>query len=136
MGTVEKTVYYKGYVIEYIPHRGDYRVYQEESPTDTVAYEDCLFEAKTRIDELPPAYCGSEDGFEVEFCQNCENEIELKWDINKFGFQAVCPICGNRLMLCDACTHRHGTCIQDCTYRSDIDRCMFSRPTEWWKDDR
>ena len=80
-------------------------------------------------------YCGSRDGFEVEYCNTCECEIELRWDINRDGFQAFCPVCGSRLMLCDACTHRFGGCLDDCDYDSAADRCRFSRPVDWWRKD-
>ena len=37
----------------------------------------------------------------VEVCPHCENEIEMRWDTSTMGFRAFCPVCGNRLMLCD-----------------------------------
>jgi hypothetical protein len=79
-------------------------------------------------------YCKSEDGHEVEVCPNCDYEIELRWNINDCGFQAVCPVCGNRLMLCDACQHRYGDYKDDCDYDSVNDTCKFSRPKDWWKN--
>jgi len=79
-------------------------------------------------------YCPSEDGHEVEVCPNCENEIELRWNINDDGFQVICPVCGNRLMLCDACKHRFGDLVDDCDYNPAKDTCRFTRPKDWWKD--
>lgn len=78
-------------------------------------------------------YSSSADGHEVEYCANCGNEIELCWDINRDGFQAFCPVCGNRLMLCDACYHRTGEYIDDCDYNPKADKCRFSRQADWWK---
>ena len=86
----------------------------------------------------------SPTGYEVEYCNNCEREIELRWDINLDGFQAICPVCGSRLMLCDACQHRKedvseynpimGCVTQgDCDYCTETDSCRFSRPQDWWK---
>lgn len=89
--------------------------------------------ADTDLDEKNE-YSGSSDGYEVEYCNNCESEIELRWDINKEGFQAVCPVCGSRLMLCDACKHRFGGCFDDCDYDSVTDKCRFSRPVDWWRN--
>lgn len=58
---------YKGYVIEYIPHRGDYRVYDPYQPQQTIAYVDSIEEAKQGIDEqLVP---------KIEY--PCDEEIEL-----------------------------------------------------------
>lgn len=79
-------------------------------------------------------YYTSTDGCEVETCPNCQNEIELRWNINEYGFHAFCPVCGNRLMLCDACQHRFGEFHDDCDYNSSHDACRFSRPKDWWKD--
>ena len=80
-------------------------------------------------------YCESADGFEVEYCNVCEREIELRWSINQDGFQAICPVCGSRLMLCDACMHRSGELIDDCDYISSLDQCRFSRDPDWWKQE-
>lgn len=74
------------------------------------------------------------DGCEVEYCNVCDREIELRWDINRDGFQTICPVCGSRLMLCDACTHRYGEAKDDCDYNSETDSCRFSRAKDWWKE--
>lgn len=70
-----------------------------------------------RPDE-PEKWCGSADGYEVEVCPSCEHENEIKWDINKDGFEAHCPHCGAKMMLCDACHHKYGGCHDD-----DCDWC-------------
>ncbi len=41
----------------------------------------------------------------TEVCPNCMNEIEMTWDTDTRGFEAFCPVCGKRLMLCDECMH-------------------------------
>lgn len=41
---------YRGYVIEWIDYRDDYRVYNIKYPQQTVAYEDTIDEAKKGID--------------------------------------------------------------------------------------
>lgn len=64
-----------------------------------------------------------------EYCSNCENEIELLWDIETMGYKATCPICGMRLMLCDECQHRTGgKCTGDCDYDAKTDTCRFNKP--------
>lgn len=81
-------------------------------------------------------YLASSDGYEVEYCSTCEREIELRWNINEDGFQAICPVCGSRLMLCDACSHRTDEVIVmcgDCDYCTETDSCRFSRPKDWWR---
>lgn len=42
---------YKGYIIEENKNRGDYRVYDPLSPSQTIAYEDSVESAKKGIDE-------------------------------------------------------------------------------------
>ena len=41
----------------------------------------------------------------TEWCSNCESEIEMRWDTDTRGFEAFCPVCGERLVLCDECLH-------------------------------
>ena len=41
-------------------------------------------------------------GYVVEWCPNCETEIEMMWDVESMGYKAFSPVCGNRIMLCDA----------------------------------
>lgn len=63
----------------------------------------------------------------VEYCPNCETEIEMRWDIESMGYKAFCPVCGNRLMLCDECQHRTGgACTEDCDYDTRTDTCRFN----------
>ena len=134
-----QTIYHKGYVIEWIEHKEAWRVYREESKAYTIAYEDDPKEAIRRLDEEEPdLYCGSSDGMEVEYCSTCENEVQIRWDINRDGFQAYCPVCGSRLMLCDACMHRHGDAVDDCDFGiwKDKEFCRFRRPDDWWKEEK
>ena len=50
----------------------------------------------------------------TEWCPHCENEVEMRWDVETFGYKAFCPVCGKRLMLCDECRHSgEGSCDYD-----------------------
>lgn len=66
----------------------------------------------------------------TEWCQNCETEVELKWDCKHEGYKAFCPKCGKRLMLCDECQHRgkFGQLTDDCDYNRRLDCCRFNKP--------
>ena len=77
--------------------------------------------------EITKEYCVSADGYEAECCPYCENEIEIRWNINTDGFKAFCPVCGKRLMLCDACQHRYGEFHDDCDYNSKTCTCRFNK---------
>ena len=59
----------------------------------------------------------------IEVCSYCMNEIEMTWDIDIRGYKAFCPVCGERLMLCDEC--RHGEDFGGkCDYSAKTDTCM------------
>ena len=64
----------------------------------------------------------------VEVCPFCGSEIVMRWDVGSLGFKAFCPVCGNRLMLCDECLHRDGEFRDDCDYDSVTDSCRFNPP--------
>ena len=66
----------------------------------------------------------------VEYCANCETEVELLWDVKKDGYKAYCPYCRARLMLCDECQHRGkgGKLVDDCNYCRESDSCRFNPP--------
>lgn len=61
----------------------------------------------------------------AEWCQNCGNEIYMKWDVKKLGYKAFCPVCGKILMLCDECLHTEGL-PNTCDYNTTTDSCKFS----------
>ena len=66
----------------------------------------------------------------TEYCPNCESEIEMRWSVEELGYRAFCPVCGKRLMLCDACQHTTGrddvySC--DCDYDTKTDTCKFNK---------
>lgn len=63
----------------------------------------------------------------IEVCPNCGNEIEMRWSVEEFGYKAFCPVCGNRLMLCDECQHGEGAL--PCDYDNDTDSCRFNKGT-------
>lgn len=74
----------------------------------------------------PERYYSTIDKTETEICPNCDLEITLKWDITHQGFKAVCPECGEVLMLCDACHHRTGDWRDDCDWTEEHG-CKFDR---------
>ena len=121
------------------PHRGNMAALLE--PEDTTGSKEGLIFGQSDISGFSNVnddeqFCRSATGYEVEYCNVCEHEIELKWDINQDGFQAYCPVCGSRLMLCDACIHRYGDALNDCDYGMYMDKelCRFRRPESWWKE--
>lgn len=62
----------------------------------------------------------------TEFCPNCDMEITMTWDVKELGYKAYCPVCGNRLMLCDECLHPDGEFFDSCDYCSSTDTCKHS----------
>ena len=73
-----------------------------------------------------PAYEGVRTVTEV--CNNCMRAIEMVWDVHEDGYKAYCPVCGERLMLCDECRHdSNGDYTDDCDYDSSTDTCKHNR---------
>lgn len=60
----------------------------------------------------------------TEVCPHCENEIEMRWSVDAHGYKAVCPVCGERLMLCDECLHAEED--GHCDYDSETDSCKHN----------
>lgn len=71
-------------------------------------------------------------GYIAEWCPNCNTEIEMAWDVETLGYKAYCPVCGKRLMLCDACQHTpDGEYTDDCDYKTVEDTCKYNRNEEF-----
>lgn len=68
----------------------------------------------------------------VELCSHCNNEIEMRWNVSTQGYKAFCPVCGERLMLCDECMHSgpDGEYVGKCDYCSETDTCQYNQPKE------
>lgn len=69
------------------------------------------------------------DHLVTEVCSNCESEIEMRWSVKDLGYKATCPVCGERLMLCDECLHAGDNEGGRCDYDSKTDTC-FRREKE------
>lgn len=61
----------------------------------------------------------------TEWCPNCESEVEMRWNTDTTGYEAFCPVCGKRLMLCDECQHSDNP--MPCDYNRDSDSCHKRR---------
>ncbi|MEG1563819.1 MAG: hypothetical protein RR365_08845 [Bacteroides sp.] len=67
----------------------------------------------------------AETAFEVtECCPHCGSEVTLMWDVESMGYKTFCPVCGNRLMLCDEC--QHSAKPRSCDYSSESDTCRHN----------
>jgi len=47
----------------------------------------------------------NEENTVTEWCPHCEAEVRMEWNVDRDGFVAYCPHCGNLLLLCDECRH-------------------------------
>lgn len=72
---------------------------------------------------VPGSCHGGRTYIVTETCPHCGNEIEMRWDTDAMGFKASCPVCGERLMLCDECVHAGGPC----DYDGQADTCRRNR---------
>ncbi len=63
----------------------------------------------------------------IEYCSNCNREVDMIWDIERDGYKAYCPHCGELLMLCSECPHRHeGDVTAACDFDGESDGCRFN----------
>lgn len=68
----------------------------------------------------------------TEPCPNCGEEIEMRWNTDELGYEAVCPVCGERLMLCDECLHSEDNPGGKCDFSSDTDFCWRRKRETLW----
>ena len=66
----------------------------------------------------------------TEMCPSCEREVTLIWDVERDGYKAYCPYCGEWLMLCSTC-YDDGF---DCDYDDETDECRWN-PVEERKNE-
>lgn len=69
-------------------------------------------------------------GYVTELCPNCDTEVEMRWDVEMFGYKAYCPYCGQRLMLCDECQHPNDEYEDNCDYCTETDSCRFNKKND------
>lgn len=62
----------------------------------------------------------------TEKCKLCDTEVHVLWNVKADGYQIYCPYCGNRLMLCDKCTHSDD--YQGCNW-TDAKGCFRCKET-------
>lgn len=65
----------------------------------------------------------------TETCCQCGNKIEMRWDVDKMGYKAYCPVCGFTLMLCQECQHIVGNLpfTSDCDYDFCKNTCRHNK---------
>lgn len=85
-------------------------------------------EAADRIESLLEKIDEIEASAVIELYPHCETEVEMKWDVETFGYKAYCPYCGKHLLLCDACQHPNGKYDGNCDY--SLGNCRYSRKDE------
>ena len=49
----------------------------------------------------------------TEWCPHCEYESSIEWNVIKYGYQAFCPHCGKKMMLCSECLNDRDYCDWD-----------------------
>ena len=69
-----------------------------------------------------------EDNECKEWCQFCNTEVHILWDVKVHGYQIYCPNCGNRLMLCNKCTHSDD--YRGCNWAEENGCCRHKKATQ------
>lgn len=60
----------------------------------------------------------------TECCSNCNNEIDMDWDIEQLGYKAYCPVCGDVLMLCSECLEANDNETGCCDWSDKTQSCF------------
>ena len=87
---------------------------------------DVISDVILQLDDMPTLTPPNEPFTVTEVCPNCESEVTMAWSIIDKGYKAFCPICGNRLMLCDEC--QRGEPSFACDYSGATDTCRHNPP--------
>ena len=64
--------------------------------------------------------------FITEWCAHCKNEVAMEWDVEMYGYEAYCPYCGKRLMICSECLGSGNAC----DYNDGTNTCRLNREGE------
>ena len=68
------------------------------------------------------------ENYIVEFCPHCETENEIRWDIETEGYEAFCPHCGKRIMICSECLRAEDNELQKCDwFKEKCFRCKSNK---------
>lgn len=57
----------------------------------------------------------------TELCPHCDTEVTMEWDVNERGYEAFCPVCGKKMMLCSMCD------CENCNWNAADDTCKMCR---------
>lgn len=79
-----------------------------------------LHDNKREIAQLRKELAVFQDGYVIEWCDNCHSQITMLWDPGTEGLLAYCPVCGSEMMLCDSCHWK-------CDYDYGKDSCIGKR---------
>lgn len=96
----------------------------EKEKIMAMLHSDGYHDAENYVQSLEARLEQAEQHLVIECCPHCESEIEMRWDVAVRGYKAFCPVCGQRLMLCDECLHSDdGEYTGRCDYCSETDSC-------------
>lgn len=90
----------------------------------TTRLSNCIEYVKTVLGKLGEKVFLQPTAFEV--CSRCGKEIALNWDVNEDGYNAFCPYCGEKIVMCGACQSNNGDGEEHCDYDKETDACCHS----------
>lgn len=56
------------------------------------------------------------ENYIVEYCSFCNTENEIRWDVETEGYEAFCPHCGKKMMICSECLRASDNELQTCDW--------------------
>lgn len=98
---------------------------EEEAKTVATGMDVDYFDSEITDMEVEPVNDDERTYIVTEYCPHCENEIEMRWNTSELGFEARCPVCGERLMLCDECQHLDSPV--SCDWNKETDSCCMMK---------
>lgn len=64
----------------------------------------------------------------TEVCPHCEAENTMEWDVEKNGYEAFCPHCGSKMMICSECMAAKDNECGKCDWDKCTDTCFRCKP--------
>jgi len=64
----------------------------------------------------------------AEVCPHCDREQYMRWDVEEQGYEAYCPSCGGKMLICSECMNETADCnVLVCDWSEEEGRCRRCR---------
>lgn len=77
---------------------------------------------------LPEHFYPYPKWFVTEVCPHCDKENTIEWNVEEYGYEAWCPHCGKKMMLCSECLYAKDNMYGRCDWNSESKKCFRCKP--------